>query len=118
MVQNYDVSYRGDSVGGVKVRKEGLYCRIVCRCRLPDGKIHRLYADGENIGVLIPDGGELVLDTKVAAKRLKEGCSFSLDEKRGEFIPIRSGEPFDYLGKVRLGKLAFRDGDPGLYLDA
>lgn len=117
MGEKFDVTFAGSTVGQVEVKQEGLYCRLSCRCRVADGQIHRLYAGGEKIGVLIPDGGELVLETKVAVKRLKEGCTFSLDENRGQFIPIRSGEAFDHLGKLRLAKLSFRDGKPGVYLE-
>lgn len=113
----FDVIRDGQAVGRVELKRDGLYCRLSCRCRVADGQIHRLYAGGEKIGVLIPDGGELVLETKVAVKRLKEGCTFSLDENRGQFIPIRSGEAFDHLGKLRLAKLAFREGEPGVYLE-
>ena len=114
---NYEVTYAGQAVGTVELSREGLYYRIICRCRVSDSEIHRLYADGEKIGVLIPDGGELVLNTKVAAKRLKEGCTFSLDENSKQFIPIRPGEAFAHLDKVRLGRLAFRDGEPGMFLE-
>ena len=117
MEENYEVFHEGRSVGTVKLRREGLYYRLVCSCRVADGQIHRLYADGEKLGVLIPDRGELMLDTKVAAKRLKPGCGFSLDETRGTFIPIHPGEAFGHLGKLRLAKLSFREGEPGIFLD-
>ena len=118
MLQNYDVTFDGQSVGRVELEREGLYYRLSCRCRVQDNEIHRLYVGREKLGVLIPQGGELVLETKVAAKRLKEGCVFSLDETRGTFIPIHPGEAFGHLGKLRLAKLAFREGEPGLFLDA
>ena len=117
MEGKFEVTYRGQSVGTVEVKREGLYCRILCRCRMVNGDIHRLYADGEKIGVLVPDRGELVLETKVAAKRLREGCTFSMGEGSHEFVPIRPGEIFGCLDKVRLAKLAFREGEPGLFLD-
>lgn len=113
----YKVIQDGQTVGIAEVKREGLYCRLSCRCRMVDSQVHRLCADGEKIGVLIPDRGELVLETKVAAKRLKEGCVFSLDENMGQFIPIRPGEAFPHLDKLRMGKLAFRDGEPGMFLE-
>ena len=76
----FDVIQGGQGIGRVKVRREGLYCRISCRCQRFDNEIHRLYAGGERIGVLVPAGEELVLETRVAAKRLKEDCIFSLDD--------------------------------------
>lgn len=114
---NFDVTYAGQTVGRVELEREGLYVRLWCRCRVQDNEIHRLYAGGERIGVLIPENGELVLETKVAAKRLKEGCSFSLEDNGKRFIPIHPGEAFGYLGKLRLSKLSFREGEPGIFLD-
>ena len=116
MQGKYEVIYEGQAVGNVELIREGLYYRVICRCRVGDGEIHRLYAENEKLGVLIPDGDLLVLKTKVAAKRLREGCSFSLDENRVEFVPIRRGEAFPKLEKVREGILGFREGEPGLFL--
>lgn len=113
----YKVTLNGQTVGTAEVNREGLYCRLSCRCRMVDREVHRLYADGEKIGVLVPQNGELTLETRVAAKRLKPGCEFTLEEKRGAFIPIRPGEAFAQLDKLRLGKLAFREGEPGLFLE-
>ena len=112
----YDVIYEGRAIGTVELHKEGLYYRIHCVCQVPDGEIHRLYADDEKLGVLIPERDELVLDTRVAAKRLKADCLFSLNENRVEFIPIRRGEAFPKLEKLREGTLGFREGEPGLLL--
>jgi hypothetical protein len=112
----FEVTHGGQPVGTVELKREGLYCHIFCRCRVADAEIHRLYAEGEKIGVLIPDRGELVLETKVAAKRLKEGCAFSLDGKPENFILICPGEAFGHLDKLRSSKLVFRDGKPGMIL--
>ena len=113
----YEVIQGGQAVGTVELRREGLYYHLSCRCRMVDSQVHRLYGDGEKIGVLLPEKGELTLETRVAAKRLKPGCRFSLEERNGLFIPIRPGEAFARLDKLRLGKLAFREGEPGLFLE-
>jgi len=114
---SYEVTHNGQVVGRVDVSREGLYYRILCRCKMDGNDIHRLYADGEKIGVLIPENGDLVLNTKIAVKRLKPGCAFSLDENMGMFIPICPGKPFAHLDKLRQGKLTFREGEPGLFLE-
>ena len=111
----YEVTYRGQTVGTAEVTREGLYFRIFCRCRVNDSEIHRLYAGSEKIGVLIPEKGILTLQTRIPARKLKEGCDFSLDCNRKEFIPIRPKKHFSHLNQVRNGKLGFLDGEPGLY---
>ena len=117
MEGSFDVTHGGQIAGTVEVKKAGLYRTVICRCRMVDSQVHRLYADEEKIGVLIPENGQLILQTRVAAKRLKPGCSFSLDKNRGEFLPIRPGETFAHLDKLRLGKLTFREGEPGVFLE-
>ena len=94
--------------------QEGLYYRIRCRCRVEDREVHRLYADGEKLGVLIPERGELILDTKVAVKRIKPGCKFSLAPGKEQPMYIRHGEEFTHLDKLRRGKLGFHQGCPVL----
>ena len=118
MIGKYPVTLGGQTVGTVELRGEGLYCRIFCRCRMVDQQIHRLYADEARIGVLIPENGELVLETRVAARKLNSGCVFSLDGTGEEWIPIRPGEAFLHLDKLRYGTLAFREGKPVLKLTA
>ncbi len=114
MEGTFNLTLDGQVVGTVKLKREGLYCRVSCCCRVAGKEIRRLYADGEKLGVLIPEHGELILETKVAAKRLKPGCAFSLDQNTNTFIPIRPGEAFEHLDKLRPGRLTFREGEMGL----
>lgn len=116
MEEIFDVTLDGQTVGTVRLKREGLYYQVYCRCRVADGEIHRLYAGGEKLGVLIPENGELVLNTKVAAKRMKEGCAFTIGENSEKFIPIRPGEAFEHLDKLRTGRLGWRAGKMGLLL--
>lgn len=117
MEGKYDVTLNGQAVGTVELNREGLYYRLSCRCRMVDNEIHRLYADGERIGVLVPERGALILNTKMAGKRLKDGCNFTLDGQNERFIPILPGDAFGHLDKLRTGRLVFRDGQPGLVYD-
>ncbi len=114
MQGKYDVIWNGQSVGTVEIKREGLYYRIFCRCNPVDGEIHRLYVDWDKLGVLIPERGALVLETRVAAKRLKAGGVFTLDGMNETFLPICAGEPFVHLDKLRKAKLAFQNGQTGL----
>ena len=108
------VTRDAQQVGTVSITAMGLYCRISCRCRVGGQGIHRLYAGQEKLGVLVPEGNALVLETTVAAKRLKEGCCFTLDGPGEVFTPICSDRPFPGLRYVREGRLVFRDGKPWL----
>ena len=112
-----DVTLNGKPVGTVECIREGLYCRILCRCTLPGQKIQRLYAGNEKIGVLMPQNGQWILETRIPAKRIKEGSAFTLDEPGEKFYPIRPGEEFAHLDKLRKGKLDIREGQMGLVVD-
>lgn len=112
-----DVTLNGKPVGTVECIREGLYCRILCRCTLPGQEIRRLYAGNGKIGVLMPQNGQWILETRIPANRIKEGSAFTLDEPGEIFYPIRPGEEFAHLDKVRNGKLAFRGDQWGVVVD-
>lgn len=77
MEENYAVMYRGEQVGKLQMQKQGLYCRIQCRCQLPGDDIYRLKMltgdDSTHIGVLVPEGDGFLLDKKIPAKRIPSG---------------------------------------------
>lgn len=121
MEGTFEVTLDGAAAGDAQLRREGLYTHIFCRCIAPEGKIWRLFCGSERIGVLVPGAGGLVLETKVASKRLHNGCKFYLRDcaepnPSEHFFSIREGEEFPALEWVRQGVLAFREGVPGLLL--
>lgn len=73
----YAVMYRGEQVGKLQMQKQGLYCRLQCRCQLPGDDIYRLRMlsgeDSIHIGVLVPDGDGFLLDKKIPEKRIPSG---------------------------------------------
>ena len=77
MEENYAVMYRGEQVGKLQMQKQGLYCRIQCRCQLPGDDIYRLKMlageDSTHIGVLVPEGDGFLLDKKIPTKRIPAG---------------------------------------------
>ena len=77
MEDNYAVMYRGEQVGKLQMQKQGLYCRMQCRCQLPGDDIYRLKMlqgeDSIHIGVLVPEGDGFHLDKKIPAKRIPPG---------------------------------------------
>ena len=121
MEGRFQVTLEGVKAGEAELRREGLYTYVFCRCSAPEDKIWRLFAGKERLGVLIPRSGELVLETKVASKRLHNGCELTLRDSselrdNEQFIPIREGDKFPVPELVRRGVLAYRDGVPGLLL--
>lgn len=83
----YAVMYRGEQVGKLQMQKQGLYCRLQCRCQLPGDDIYRLRMltgeDSIHIGVLVPEGDGFLLDKKIPAKRIPSGeLNFSVRGNR------------------------------------
>ena len=121
MEGTFEVTLDGAAAGEAQLRREGLYTHIFCRCIAPERRIWRLFCGSERIGVLVPGAGGLVLETKVASRRLQKGCAWYLRDCAEpwhpvNFYPIREGEEFPALERVRQGVLAFQEGVPGLLL--
>ena len=120
----YEVYYKNEQVGKVELQVKGLYCRIICRCEIPDNRIYRLYAvtglGRENLGVLVPSGNGFILDKQIPLKRLGHGhMEFCLSSGETSllsemFVPIRSEEPFLYLDRLQEGVLEIREGQIGI----
>ena len=77
MDENYAVMYRNEQVGKLQMQRQGLYCRMQCRCQLPGDDIYRLKMvqgkDSTHIGVLVPEGDGFLLDKRIPAKRIPAG---------------------------------------------
>lgn len=119
----YPVTFCGKQTGKVIVNRKGLYYYFHCRCLLSDEKIYRLTVTcgklQENLGILIPQNGIFVLDTKLAVKKIGEGeMSFTLKLKQEKFsemfVPICPEEPFAYISRLKESFLMVRDGQPGI----
>lgn len=120
MEGKYDVLLGDTVAGSVELRREGLYIRVFCRCRAPEGKIWRLFGGNQRLGVPMPRGDMLELETKVAAKRLEPGCGFYLRDgpcpPQGRFVPIEENGGFPEPERLREGVFAIREGIPGVLL--
>ena len=123
MERCYEVMYGNDAIGKVQVIPQGLYCRIICRCRGTYEQVLRLFADAqghrENLGVLIPEGDGLLLDRKIPAKRLGTGnLRFYLSSgcgcDGGHFVPICPEEPFLYISRLKTAFLESEQGKVGI----
>ena len=123
MEGQFEVLLAGRPAGKVQLIRQGLYCRVVCRCVLPADGVYRLYALGdqgrENLGVVVPDGDGFLLDKKIPAKRLGEGkLQFLLSAGgapyAGRFLPISPEEPFLYLDRLKNTFLESENGKVGI----
>lgn len=139
-------AYLGDHIAGkVRLTKEGLYYRVLCRCSLPQNVVYRLYGicgeERENLGVLMPDGDGLLLERKIPAKRLTDCTRFLISDgsapekvataepeqeaeimadtgtETGIFVPIHPEKPFDYLHKLESAYLQEQDGQIGAHIE-
>ena len=120
---SYEVYQGTKPVGKVQLVKQGLYCRIQCRCRPEGQQVHRLYVlsdtGRENLGVVVPEGDGFVLDKCVPAKRLGSGKpEFQLlcggGAREGVFIPICPEEPFQYIQRLKDAFLESENGKVGV----
>ena len=123
----YTVCFNDRDAGKVQLIRQGLYCRVICRCQVPGDRVFRLYSVGsdcrENLGVVVPEGDGFVLDRKIPAKRLGEGnIRFLLSDtdvqpdnvSGGTFVPICPEEPFLYIERLKTAFLQSENGKIGI----
>lgn len=115
----FGVSFGNQTVGKVRVTKQGLYYRFSCRCRIGGDVVCRLTVScgdkRENLGIVVPMDGGFGLDTKIPAKRIGEGkMEFFLipkhDVSDGQVVPIYPEEPFAYISRLKDAYLVKRNG--------
>ena len=122
----YEVHSGKQAVGKVQLLREGLYIRIICRCRMPGGEIYRLFVQQDNtrdsLGVLVPEGDGLYLNKRIPAKRFIDGnldffVSSAAGVKSSEFIPICPEEPFLYIHRLKSSFLQSEHGKVGIRIE-
>ena len=131
MENTYSVRFGTQDVGKVQVKREGLYYRFFCRCRLSGDVVCRLVAvcggKEENLGVVVPVEDGFGLDKKIPAKRLGEGPmefyiatkgSIPTSENRqpGNFIAIYPEEPFAYIARLKEAFFVRQNGQAGIII--
>ena len=125
MVGIYDVRLGDRLVGRMEVTQEGLYYRFSCRCRIPEGQVHRLgvrcgggYAE---LGVCVPVEGGFGLERRLKCKQFPPGRpEFQLyigHQRPGKiFVPVYPEEPFSYLSRMKDAFLEIREGQMGVVI--
>ena len=125
MEGTYPVFFGQAQVGKVQVRKQGLYYRIFCRCRMTGDVVCRLAVqcgqNRENLGVVVPVEGGFGLEKSVPCKRLGEGePEFRLlpkhEKASGTFVPIYPEEPFAYIRNLKDAYFERRYGQAGVVI--
>ena len=121
-MEGYHEVFLGDRpVGKLQIIKQGLYYRLICRCRIPEDGIYRLFVvtgkGRENLGVVVPEDGGFVLDRKIPVRQLADCTGFLLSARSGEddgkFVPIYPEEPFSYLAHLESAFLGVQNGQIG-----
>ena len=62
----FPVIAQGKTVGNCFLEDQGLYWQISCVCWLQSDRVERLYCCSDRVGVLMPQGRELVLNRRVS----------------------------------------------------
>lgn len=121
----FEVRQGSRVAGKIQVIPQGLYVRIICRCRIEGQQVYRLFAVSgnhrENLGVPVPEGDGFLLDKRIPAKRLGDGVRFVLSAGagalKGEFVPICPEEPFLYIDRLKSAFLETQQGKVGIRIE-
>ena len=122
----YEVYLGNHAAGKVQILRQGLYCRVICRCRIDSDQVYRLYAvsedSRENLGVVVPEGDGFLLDRKIPVKRLGNGklrfvLSCGVGGLPGKFVPISPEEPFFYIDRLKTAFLQSERGKVGIRIE-
>lgn len=112
-------------VGTCRIWREGLYSHISCRCAKAAEGICRLVMEcgdvAMDLGILVPVEGGFGLERKFPAKKLPEGqprffVTGPGRQKDEAFLPVREGEVFLQLSRLRDARFARRGGEVGVIL--
>ena len=121
MEGTYEILLGDKPVGTAQVRREGLYYRFSCHCKLNEKSVCRVSAGNVSLGVLVPSEDGFRLDVKLPVKRfLNQSPDFKVMPNRpvveGRFIPLSPEEPFAYIERLKDGYLARQDGKIGVII--
>ncbi len=112
----FPVYYEDRLCGKANMERQGLYYRIICKCKIPTVapcKI-QIRTDGRNInlGTCIKSGDLFTIDTKIPCKYIQEtSIKFYILPKEPEgtlgFVPIGEDVPFPHLHKLDKARMRY-----------
>lgn len=125
MNEEYPIVLAGETVGSAKVKRQGLYWKICCRCKLPGEVVYKVILCCQNreadLGVLVPGPEGFEIETSLPVKKVGTGgFSFRAVPRHAQvtrkFVPIYPEEPFSYLERLKEAYLEVRNGQVGVML--
>ena len=123
MNQEYNITCNGHIVGKANVKKEGLYYHFRCICDLRKENIYTIIAScggtEQNLGICVPMGECLGVDTKIPIKYIGEGeFTFRAVSKQNDeaeaFYSLDAGKPFANLSQLENAHFCIQDNKPGI----
>ncbi len=118
MQKEYPITAEGQSIGTAYITAQGLYYEVRCICKMQSGVLH-IEADcgnrRENIGICVPKDGKMVINTKIAQKKLNGLIGFTVRSRtRDAWVPLNTEKPISFLYRITDARFAVRSGTPGL----
>ncbi len=120
----YAVHLNGEKVGTAILSRCGLYYEVQSRCAVRGKQmVHLLMgieSAVEDLGLLIPANGGLELKKRIPVRRIGEGKPSFFLRNRNEaveyFVPVKPGEAFPYLHRLKDAAFAVHNGQTGVVL--
>lgn len=119
----YPIYYDEKECGNAIVDKQGLYYRIICKCKIPTNAPCKITVQiGErniNLGTCIKAGNIYTVDTKIPCKYLaSKNLKFNILSPKKEccqgFVPVGENVPFPHLNKLNKARMCHRNGQIGI----
>ena len=119
----YPITREGNTVGEAQLERQGMFWRIICRCRIRTEKPMRIYLQSEmrrlDLGLCILEGDTCSLVSRISCKvGAPEGFAFTVEHIREEqYFPLSESEPFPALQLLKSAKFMPRNGHPGILIN-
>lgn len=119
----FPIYYGQLECGNATIEKQGLYCRIYCKCNLPTKEpckvILKTLENSIHLGTFLKVGDTYIVDTKIPSKYISgKKIEFRIvgprNEDNSEFFPIREDMPFPHLHMLNRARMRQFNGQIGV----